>query len=206
MDILQNLLSQVLDDNTIKSMSKELNADESQIKTASAMLLPTLFESLNSNAKDEKGAASLLGALDDHANVDVSNINNFFSNVDLGDGEKILGHIFKNKEREVESEVAKKSGLSKTTTKTLMSMLAPLLLGYLANQKKNSNNFDAGALIGMLTSNIDMGSLLGGLFGSKSSTTTKSTNKKVTKVESKDNSDLLGNISDILGGILGSKK
>lgn len=202
MDVLQNILSEVLDQKNVKSLAKELNADENQVKQASAMLLPTLVESLNSNAKNKQGANSLLSALDDHANKDVSNVNNFLKNVDLNDGKKILSHIFNNKEADVKKEVAKQSGLSQIKTQTLMAMLAPLLLGYLGNQKKNSNNFDAGSLIGMLTSNLDMGSLLSGFFNQSE---VKSTNKKVTKVESKAKDDLLSNVTDVLGSLLGKK-
>ena len=210
MDILQNILNQVLDENTLQGFSKELNVDTDQIKTASTMLIPSLFKGLNTNVQDEKGADSLLKALDQHKDADVSNINNFLGSVDLKDGAKILEHILGTKQAPVQKEVAKKSGLSAANTQTLMTMLAPLIMAQLAKSKSTTND-SGGGLIGALASNLDVGKILTGLLvgsqvkkATQKATTKKSTNKKVVKVEEPEKS--LSDITDLLGNIFGNNK
>ena len=213
MDILQEMLKQVAGSAATDTMSKTLKADKKQIESAASMLIPSLVEGLNNNAQNEKGVKSLMNALDDHGSQNLSDINGFLNGVDLSDGQKILGHIFGNKTETVQKSVAKQSGLSQANTMKLMMTLAPFVMAYLGNQKKqaqSSGGFDMGSLVGMLAKG-SAGSILANVLGSaitapKATTKKATTTKKVTTAKTKSNDDLVENVGKVLGSLLGGNK
>lgn len=205
MDILQTILNQAMQSKATETISKNLKADKKQIESATGLLIPSLLDGLNQNAQSDKGLASLMGALDDHGSANISDMSGFLGNVDLGDGQKILGHIFGKKTDNVTKDVAKKSGLSQANTAKLMMMLAPLVMGYLGNQKKQAKGgFDAGSLIGMLAKG-SAGSVLGGMLASAMAKP-KAAPKVKPKPAAKKQDDLVGNVTDILGSLISGKK
>lgn len=172
-------------------LSADLGADKEQVSKASSALLPELLSAMNKNVKSEKGLDSLFSALDDHKDVDVSNASAFLKNVDLADGQKILGHLLGNKTEEVEKKVAKESGLKGKQVKKMMLMLAPMLMGFLGSQKKKQSGFDQKSLLTMLAGlagGSGLSSLLTSLGGSKQ----KSSKKKGLDVS--DAVDLVGSL------------
>ena len=89
------------------------------------------------------------------------------------DGLGILGHLFGNSTSNVAQAVSKSSGLDQNSSMQLLTMLAPLVLGFLGKEKKQ-NNLDANGLnnlTSMLSSNLsqsnpDIMSFVGSLLDS----------------------------------------
>lgn len=203
MDIFQMIKDELVSNQSMDALSKSLGADKKQVAKATEALIPTLLESMNSNVQSKEGLNSLLGALDDHSNAPVDNVDGFLKNVNLKDGEKILGHLLGKNTDIVKKDVASKSGLSQDSTSKLMMMLAPLLMGFLGNKKKKESGFDGSILVKMLASagaSSALSSVIGGLMNQKSTTTSK----KVTKATStkKNDNSVLEDVTDILGKLL----
>jgi hypothetical protein len=97
------------------------------------------MEALNRNTRTSQGAHSLFEALEEHQEDKVEDLYSFFNNVDKEDGMKMLQHIFSDKKKLVQSNLSKTTGLKQDQVGSLLSQLAPLLLGVLGNQKKEQN-------------------------------------------------------------------
>ena len=193
MDLTQMVLQTLGQDKMMDAFSKTLNEDPDKIAKAATTLVPALFGGMQENIKSENGLTSLMSALDDHKNDKVESPNNFLKNLDLKDGEKILGHLLGTNKTKVQKEVSKSSGLSGDTTGKLMMMLAPLVMGYLGGQKKKDSGFDSGMLVKMLAG-AGASTLLSGLLKDMVNPSNNKTNNKKEKDATDVVKDLLGNI------------
>ena len=203
MDII-NLLTEQLNSKTVlNKIGKSAGAKPTEVKKVTELALPTLIKAMQANASTAKGASALSKALDEHKDDEVSNIAGFLDKVDLGDGAKILEHVFSNKNQNVQKDIAKKTGLNSNQVSGIMTQLAPLLLGALGNQKKEKDLSASGvsglldivsgqvggeglanmaaSILGVGSGNSTLGQV-GGLLGKLFSTSTaKETTKKKTK-------------------------
>ena len=137
---LSNLLGSLLSEGqTLEDIARKVGANPTDVKKAATMSLPTLVEALNKNAQDEEKRASLNKALEDHSEDNVEDLQGFLNNMDLEDGQKMLGHILGGKKNQVESSISKSSGLSSSQVTGLLAMLAPVLIGMLGKKKKEEN-------------------------------------------------------------------
>lgn len=137
---LSNLLGSLLSEGqTLEDIARKVGANPMDVKKAATMSLPTLVEALNKNAQDEEKRASLNKALEDHSEDNVEDLQGFLNNMDLEDGQKMLGHILGGKKSQVESNISKSSGLSSGQVTGLLAMLAPILIGMLGKKKKEEN-------------------------------------------------------------------
>ncbi len=184
MDILKLINEQINNQATLKKLGKSVGADPSQVQQLAQLGMPTLLQALGKNASTSEGAEALAGALDDHQDDNVNNLEEFLNNVNSDDGAKILQHIFAGKNDMVKKNLAKQTGLKKSQVSGLMTQLAPLLLGALGQQKKE-DNLDASGIAGLL-SGLTAQSGNNGLMG------------MVTNLLDSDND---GSIVDEVGGI-----
>lgn len=205
MDLMKLFQSQMDLGSFTNSLSNNLDADQEQISKATSILIPELLSGMSKNVSSEKGLSSLFSALDDHQDTDISDANAFLSNVDLADGQKILGHLLGNNASKVEKKVAKETGLGGLQVNKMMLMLAPLLMGLLGSQKKNQKGFNPASLVtllGGMAGGSALTSMLGPLLANalvptaapakktpakkttaaKKTTTAKKTTKKITPV------------------------
>ena len=63
----------------------------------------------------------------------------FSKNVDTQDGDKIVGHVFNNKQEDVNNSLADRLGVNPDTVKRTMAILAPIAIKYLADRKRQQN-------------------------------------------------------------------
>lgn len=159
---LLELLTQNVDTNElVNSLSKKLDVDKKQVETVIRTVIPTLIADLGSNVQSKKGAKSLIDALDKHRDVDINDMQDFLSNVDLEDGQKILTHIFGKKQTQIEKDISDRSGLEINQVTILMATLAPIVMAFLGNQKKESeDNFDVTEVFGSLVGAQGLSSML----------------------------------------------
>lgn len=71
------------------------------------------------------------------------------SNV-MHDGAGILGHVFGNKQSNVENALSQKSGLDAGAVADILKIAAPIVMGFLGKQKSQSNVNDADGLSSLL--------------------------------------------------------
>ena len=152
MNLLNMLSQQLSDPKVLEQLSKSTGANPDQVRKLAREGLPELMKALQQNAATPEGAKSLDRALEEHKDDKVENVLAFLQNVDTNDGAKMLQHIFSGRNDAVQTQLAQKAGLDKNQASTLMTQLAPLVIGALGNQKKQqgSSNFMnlAGGVLG----------------------------------------------------------
>ncbi len=130
-------------------------------KTSSllTMALPVLMGAMKRNAATPEGAAGLMGALEKHDGSILDNLGGLFGGgVDeniMQDGAGILGHVLGGSKDNVANALAQKSGMDMGDVMKVLSVAAPIVMGYLGKQKRQSNISDQNGI----------GDLLGGLLG-----------------------------------------
>jgi hypothetical protein len=162
---LDQLLGQQQGDEALQQISNQVGAEPSMVNSAIQMALPAILNGLANNASSQQGAESLSGALDQHDGSVLGNLGGLGSLI-FGQQQQaappppqynaggILGHIFGNNQGQVAQQVSNQSGLGTGQVAQILMMLAPIVMGYLGQQKQ-SQGLDAGGL----------GGLLGGLVG-----------------------------------------
>jgi len=188
---LSNLLSTLTSADSLNAISKTSGAKPSQVSALLTTALPVLLKGMQTNASSEKGASALASALDQHASSNVSNIGSFLSNIDLGDGAKIIGHILGGNNTQVQTGLAKKSGLTSSQVGSILSSVAPLLLSLIGSKKQSSNTGLSG-----------LGGLLGGLLGSQKSSSSLDSilSSALADKDGDGKPDILGGLGGLLGG------
>jgi hypothetical protein len=91
--------------------------------------------------------------LDQHSADPVSDLSSFLTQLDPTDGTKIIGHILGDKSSKVQSRLGAQTGLQDNQVGNLLSMLAPMLMGTLAQQKTTSSETDLNGFLGNLLGN-----------------------------------------------------
>lgn len=181
MDI-QNLLSELLSSDSLKTLSKASGASQKDVKKVVAEALPKLLSGAEKQAQNGDTAEGFTKALLDHAKVDTSDIKGFLKNIDLEDGAKIIGHLLGKEKSSTTKAISEKTGVSSQKTGNILSAIGPLLMSILGKQVGSSGGSGIGELMGSLLGNVDISDLLGSFLGtgskSKKSSTKKSTSKK----------------------------
>lgn len=162
---LQDLLGQEQGTQALEQISQNVGADNSMVNSAIQMALPALIGGLANNAATPEGAASLNHALeqDNHAGV-LDNLGGLAGMIFGGgqaapppreaDAGGILGHILGGAQGQVAQEVSQKTGLGTGQVAQILMFLAPIVMGYLGQQKQQQGVGADG-----------LGGILGGLLG-----------------------------------------
>lgn len=159
MDLLQGQLSGKMIDQLSNSLG---GADQEKTAKAASGITSVLMSALAKNASSTEGASSLASALDrDHDGsilddvvgmVTGANRNTGSGSIDLNrmlNGAGILNHVLGNKQSGAIEMISKMSGLDKNKTGSLMTMLAPVIMGALGKAKRD-NNLDSSGLSSLL--------------------------------------------------------
>ena len=167
---------------------------KSQIIALLIVAAPLVISYLKKKSENADEAEKLNAALDkDH---DGSILNDPAQALNRGqEGDSILGHIFGGEKANVENQLSQNTGISMDKIGPIMAMLAPVIMGYIGQQKQANN----------VTSGGGLGDLLGGILGGSAQEAQASNNPL---------SDILGSVlggasqssgglGDILGGVLG---
>jgi len=160
----------------MSQLASQLGVDEQTAEQATRQALPALLAGMQANAQDPGGARSLAEAVDQHRDglldggVDVGQ-------VDTGDGEKIVGHVFGGNREQVVNQLGTAGGsVGGALMAKLLPMPAPIVMSYLARRLGQGGGGAAGQSGGGLAD------VLGGLLGGGGQS---------------------GGLGDLLGGLLG---
>ena len=168
-----NSIINLLQGQDLQELASKVGGNEEEVRSGLGIALPAMLEALNKNTNTPEGAESLNKALEDHDGSIFNNVMGFLDNPQSENGLGILGHLFGNSTPNVAQAVSKSSGLDQNSSMQLLTMLAPLVLGFLGKEKKQ-NNLDANGLnnlTSMLSSNLsqsnpDIMSFVGSLLDS----------------------------------------
>lgn len=145
-DILGLILSQLGDD-SVDTISRQVNASPVQTKNAIASAIPILMNALAKNSSTPDGAAALQNAINrDHNGSILDNLGMFLNNPNLQDGAGILKHVFGDKQQNVVNYISSDSGLNGASVMRILQMIAPIVMGFLG--KKNAGS--GGGILGSI--------------------------------------------------------
>lgn len=165
-----------------------------QIIALLAVSAPLVISYLRKKSQDSKEAEALNNALDRDHN---GSILNDPSQIEARqqEGNSILDHIFGGNKATVENQLSQNTGISMDKIGPVLAMLAPLIMGYIGQQKQ-ANNVNSGGL----------GDLLGGILGSTQNQASQSSNPLndiLGSVLGGATQSSNGGLGDILGSVLG---
>lgn len=173
-DLLRQLQGQPLE-----QMSSQLGLSQSQTAGAVSAALPLLLGALGRNASQPQGAEALFSALQrDHASaaggLDIGSVLGAVLGGGGGrqtDGAGILGHIFGGRQETAAQGLGQATGLGGGQANTLLKILAPIVLSYLAQRMFSGGGQAAaspqalGNVLGQEHQRIQQDSGAGGLLG-----------------------------------------
>ncbi len=157
LDLLQGPMGQMI----IQGASSQLGQDTNKTQSAIQSAIPMLMGALKKNASNPSAASGLLEALNSkHDGSILDNITDIFGggNVNedvIEDGDKILGHVLGEKKEVVASAVAKQNGLDLGSAMNILKMAAPIVMGMLGKQTRQSN----------VSSPTDLTNIIGNMIG-----------------------------------------
>lgn len=187
-DLVQGAVGQQL----VNGLSQQLGVKDQRVSSAISMALPFLLSQMNKNAQSQKGAESLSRALNDHQGSALDNVASILSSPNMADGLGILGHVFGNKQNQVAQNIGQQSGLSAGNVMQILATLAPVVMGFLGNQKQQ-NSLDAGGVT----------NLLGGLLGGMQQSNQSEMSMIERMLDQDGDGSLMGEALDIGGKLLG---
>lgn len=193
---LQDLLGQQQGDTALNEISNTVGADSSLVNSAIQMALPALINGLANNASSPQGAQSLDAALsNDHDGSILGNLGGLGSLIFGGQQQAapqpqlnaggILGHILGGNQGQVVQQVSNNTGMNMGQVAQILMMLAPIVMGYLGQQKRQQNVGADG-----------LGGLLGGLLGGGQQQAASTGNPMLDMASSMLDSDGDGSVMD----------
>lgn len=136
MDLIMSGKSQPANQNLAKKADLGTN-DFSKIASVG---LPLILNAINRNTRTDEGLDSFDRALNKHQDIqNYQSIDELTQNVDLDDGNKILGHLFQSKQEEqgLIDRIADMFGMTPSAVKRALIVIAPMILKYMADQKQS---------------------------------------------------------------------
>ncbi len=150
-DSVLDLVTQALGSGGTRQIGQQLGLDEETTAKAVSGALPALMGALARNSASSDGASALAGALDrDHDGSILDDLGGFLGGGGAQSaGEGILKHVLGGKQQQVQQGLGQATGLDAGKIGSLLSMLAPMVMGALAKAQR-TQGVDAGGLGSML--------------------------------------------------------
>lgn len=146
-NILEGLMGQ-LGGGAVGQIAQQLGVDEGTAQNGIQAALPILLGALGRNAQSDGGAEALDTALsNDHDGSILDNLGGAIAGYQDGPGAAILGHVLGGQTDQISGVVSQSLGGGNGAA--LLQMLAPVVMGYLGQQKQQQG-LDVAGLAGML--------------------------------------------------------
>ncbi|NML58750.1 DUF937 domain-containing protein [Chryseobacterium cheonjiense] len=173
--------------------------NKNQVLALLAVAAPLIISYLSKKSQSSGEAESLNTALDkDHDGSILNDVSQ--AEARQSEGNSILNHIFGGEKQDVENQLSQKTGISIDKIGPVLSMLAPIIMGYIGKEKQQ-NNVGAGGLGGLLES------ILGTASSQAQNTESNPLNDILGSVLGNNNDQKKdgGGLGSILGNIFGGK-
>ena len=136
----------------LRQISQQLGIGPAQMAGALSAALPMLLGMLGQNARQPQGAQSLFGALSkDHRGLDLGSVLGAVLGsgattqpATASQGEKILGHVFGDRQPRAEQSLGQTTGLGSEKSRALLKLLAPIVMAFLAKRMFDQRQGGAG--------------------------------------------------------------
>lgn len=156
MGMLDMILQSALSGNTLEPMAKNSGLNQSQVSDILSKVAPVLLGRANANFKGEQDSSSLVNLIKENDMDSLQKNPDILA--DKSRGNTILGELMgsKDESRALAADVGSQLGIDVGAIKSLLPMLAPLVLGGLNKQAGSSlSSSDTGGLTSMLSSFLD---------------------------------------------------
>ncbi|MCR8968869.1 DUF937 domain-containing protein [Facklamia sp. 7083-14-GEN3] len=121
-----------------KNLANKAGLDLGDFGKIATIGLPIILSAINKNTQTPEGLESFNNALNKHEDIkDYQSVDQLTENVDPQDGDKILGHVFEDKQTII-GRIANTLGMSENAVKRTLIVVAPLILKYMADRKKTN--------------------------------------------------------------------
>ncbi|MGO2931829.1 DUF937 domain-containing protein [Microbacterium sp.] len=187
---LDDILKQV----PIDDIAAKLGVSHDEAKQAVEQGGAVLLGGLAKNAQSDEGSAAIQNALKRHeGGAPVNKIDE----VDQADGDKIVKHVLGDEANDVAAKLSASEKTPGIDFGKLLPMLAPIIMGLIANKNKPVDGESSGGGIG---------DIIGGLLGGGDSNGGGGIGDMLGGILGGDSSSGGGGIGDLLGGLFGGKK
>lgn len=158
-----NLLGSGLGKSLIEGLSSQTGQSKSKTTALLNLAIPVLLQAMQRNYATKEGALGLLNAITNkHDGSILNKLNSIISGSSINavekDGGKILGHVFGKRQKNIQNALSKQSGVSNNSVAKVLKIAAPVVLGILGKQKRNSSVNDT----------KDLSNIIGNLLKSQS--------------------------------------
>ena len=131
---LLDLLNSPVGKQVISGVAGQTGQEENKTADVLSMAMPLLLGAMKKNVAAPGGAEGLMNALSSkHDGSILDDLGGLFGGgVDqtvMDDGAGILGHVFGNKQTNVEQALSQKSGMDTGTIGSILKMAAPIVMG-----------------------------------------------------------------------------
>ncbi len=145
-----DILGSVLGNQQVDRIGNKVGLDSATIGKIVAAALPLLISALAKNSSSQRGAQDLHNALvKDHDGSILDDIGGLLGGTVNANGSGILGHIFGNKQQQIQRSLGASTGVDGAAVGQVLEMLAPVVMGALGKQTA-SEGLGADGLAGML--------------------------------------------------------
>ena len=136
MNILETVL-QAAGGSAVSTIAKNFGIIGSQASQVIGQLIPALSRGVQKNTQSTEGLDDLISALraGKHSSY-IDNPGDLLKNNNIDDGNKILGHLFGDKQvsREVASRAANNTGVDSSIIKKMLPIIASLAMGAMSKK------------------------------------------------------------------------
>ena len=162
MNILESILA-AQNGGATQQLGQQFGLSQDQVSSALSSLVPALAAGFNQNMSNPQGLDGLIAALSggQHQRY-VDDLGALGRTDTVADGNGILGHIFGSRDvsRQVAARAASQTGLSESVLKSMLPIVAAMMMGSLSKQVRQPGGLQAGTsgadgLFGMLTPMLD---------------------------------------------------
>ena len=163
MDMLEAILN-AQGGGTARQLGQQFGLDDAQVSSALSALVPALAAGFQKNMSSQQGLDGLVSALGGGQHQRYLDDTGTLTNPDtINDGNGILGHVFGTKDvsRQVASRAATQTGIGEGVLKSMLPIVAAMMMGTMSKQVSQPAGLQAGApaggesLLGMLTPMLD---------------------------------------------------
>ena len=155
MSKIMTLLGSGLGKSLIEGLSSQTGQSKSKTTALLNLAIPVLLKAMQRNSATKEGALGLLNAITNkHDGSILKNLSSIIlgSSIDAveKDGGKILGHVFGKRQKNIQNALSKQTGVSNNSVAKVLKVAAPVVLGILGKQKRNSSVNDTKDLSNMI--------------------------------------------------------
>ncbi len=150
MNGILDMLAGQIDAGKISQIGQRIGASEAQTGGAVQAALPVILGQLTRNAQSSDRAGGLAAALDrDHDGSILDDLGGFLGKPVSDRDERMMGHVFGNRQAAVQQRLGQASGLDAGTMGKLMATLGPLVMGAVGKaRRQQGTGADLGELLG----------------------------------------------------------